>query len=112
MNPTHKIVSRLPVEEIWAGQRLVSTIKVRDLGASDIVDLLRSGIVRFVVADVGLPFRWYDERQCFEVWKSEVKQHIADGGHASLDDFKSGFFYFASEWADGGMPIVLLSKNH
>jgi len=51
-----KLVSQLPVEEIWAGRRLMSTIKVRDLEASDIAELLRSDVVRFVVADIGKPF--------------------------------------------------------
>ena len=104
------LVTKLPLDALHTERGVAD--KLRDLCRHEVEELLRSGRVRFVVADVGLPFRWYDERQCFEVWKSEVKQHIADGGHASLDDFKSGFFYFASEWADGGKPIVLLSKNH
>ena len=53
MITNQKKVSRLPAEEVWAGNRLVSTIKVRDLNAFDLVDLLRSGAVRFVVAEVG-----------------------------------------------------------
>ena len=104
------LVTKLPLNALHTERGVAD--KLRDLSKHEVEELLRLGQVRFVVADVGLPFRWYDERQCFEVWKSEVKQHIADGGHASLDDFKSGFFYFASEWADGGTPIVLLSKNH
>ena len=51
-----RIISRFPVDEIWAGERLASTIQIRDLKSSDVIDLLRSGVVRFVVADIGKPF--------------------------------------------------------
>jgi hypothetical protein len=40
MNQNQKVISRLPIEELWTGQRLVSTIKVRELDVSDIVDFV------------------------------------------------------------------------
>lgn len=109
-----KLISRLPVEELWDGRRLVSTARVRDLAAPDIVDLLRSGAVRFAVADVGRPFEWVPNNKRFDFWKGEVKPHLADpDSRAALEDFPDEYCYFASEWksSDGGV-IILLSKAH
>jgi hypothetical protein len=110
----HKILSRLPVEEIWAGRRLVSTIKVRDLGGSDIADLLRTDVVRFVVTDVGKPFEWVPNNERYDFWRDEVKAHLASPeSRAALEDSPDGYCYFASEWQSyDGDTIILLSKAH
>jgi hypothetical protein len=109
-----KRVSCLPVEEVWAGRRLVSTIKVRDLNASDIVDFLRSGSLRFVIADVGKPFHWIPNNEGYDFWKNEVKAHLAHPESKSgLEDFPGEYCYFASEWKTyEGETIILLSKAH
>ena len=114
MIPNQKKVSCLPAEEVWAGDRLVSTIKVRDLKASDLIDLLRSGAVRFVVADVGKPYLWIPNNEGYDFWKGEVKGHLADPeSEVALEDFPDEYCYFASEWKtyDGEM-IILLTKAH
>jgi hypothetical protein len=49
--------------------------------------------------------------QCYDFWKREVKDRIADGP-ADLGNYPCEYCYFASEWSDGGSPIVLLSKAH
>ncbi len=112
MSQNQKVISRLPVDEIWAGQRLVSTIKVRDLDASDIGDLLRSDIIRFVVADVGKPYEWIPNNERYDFWKDEVKVHLAaPESKAVLEDFPDEYCYFASEWKSyDGDTIILLSK--
>lgn len=114
MDQNQRVVSHLPVEELWAGPRLVSTIKVRDLNASDIVDMLRSGVARFVVADLGKPFAWVPNNERFDFWKDEVKAHLADPeAKAGLEEFPGEYCYFASEWKSfEGDTIILLSKAH
>ena len=114
MSRTQKKISRLPAEEIWEGGRLVSTTRVRDLNASDIVDLLRSGAVRFVVADVGEPYHWIPNNEGYDFWKHEVKAHLASPESTIvLEDFPDEYCYFASEWRSGeGETIILLSKAH
>jgi len=114
MNQNQGVISRLPVEEVWADQSLVSTVKIRDLDASDIVDLLRSAVVRFVVADVGKPYEWIPSKDRFEFWKNEVKVHlVAPESKAVLEDFPGEYCYFASEWKSyDGDTIILLSKAH
>lgn len=114
MNRDQKIISRLPVEELWVGQRLVSTIKVRDLDASEIVDLLRSEVVRFVVADVGKPFEWIPNNERYDFWKDEVKARLSSPeSKATLEEFPDEYCYFASEWKSyDGDTIILLSIVH
>ena len=114
MSGEQKLITHLPVEQIWAGQRLVSTIKVRDLVASDIVDLLRSDVVRFVIADVGKPFAWVPNNERYDFWKDEVKAHLAaPESKVYLEDFPDEYCYFVSEWKSyNGETIILLSKSH
>jgi hypothetical protein len=88
--------------------------RLRDLRATELRDLLRAGPVRFLVADIATGLRSIPQTQCFTFWKSEVRPHfVADpDGRAYLDDFPGSYCYFASEWTDGGPPIVLLSVYH
>lgn len=114
MSRSQKVISYLPAAEVWAGERLVSTTKVRDLDASDIADMLRSGEPRFVVADLGRPFEWVPSDERYDFWKAEARPHLAaPDSKAPLDDFPDQYCYFASEWKgfDGG-AIILLSKAH
>lgn len=104
----------MPVEEIWEGQKLVSNLKFRDLGNTDIAALLRSGTARFVIADIGKPFKWIPKNEEFSFWKTEVKTHLAEPESESvLEDFPNQYFYYASEWKSfNGESIILLSKAH
>jgi hypothetical protein len=82
------------------------------MAAEDIRALLKIGSVRFVVAEVGVPIQWIADAECFEFWKREVRLRIGDPAGSSLRDFPGEYCYFASEWTDGGMPLVLLEKSH
>ena len=87
---------------------------MRDLRKTDVRELLRGGPVRSLVADMAASLRSVPENECFTFWKSEVRPHVVadpDQG-ASLDNFPGEYCCFASEWNDGGSPIVLLSVAH
>ena len=86
-------------------------MKCRDLCTADIILLLHQGVVRFVIADVGLPLHWIDVAKRFDFWKRDAKCHVSNNAAACIDDFPGEFCYFASLWNDGGSPIVLLAKN-
>jgi hypothetical protein len=54
------------------------------------------------------------ENDCYDFWASEVQPHLVadpDEG-APLSDFPGGYCSFASEWNDGGSPLVLPSAYH
>ena len=113
MHPDQKVVTQLPLDQLWSGASVISTTKVRDVGSKEIVELLRSGLVRFVVANVGEALNWVPKDEVFDFWKNEVRPHLADVEQVSLDDFPDSYCYFASEWkADDGEVIILLSKAH
>lgn len=113
MSQSQKKVSQLPVDEILEGEASISVTRVRDLNAADITDLLRSGPLRFVVADIGQPFHWIPDNEVYDFWKDEVKSHLANSEAARLEDFPDEYCYFASEWkSNTGESIILLSKAH
>lgn len=58
MDTRLKVVTRLPLTELWDGHGFATTSRVRRLAAEEIVSLLGAGRVRFVVADVGAVPRW------------------------------------------------------
>jgi len=115
MNTALKVVTQLPLTELWRDSKLMTTSCIRPLTAEDIAVLLRVGPVQFVVADVGSPLRWIPLGECYEFWKMEVKPHLAAPvSQASLDDFPDNYFYFASEWSgdNGTTPIIVCEKHH
>jgi hypothetical protein len=106
------VINRLPLSQL--PPPLATAKRLRDLATNDLRDLLRAGPVRFAVAMMLSPFSVVPEQECYEFWKSEVQPHLVSDPNdgASLDDFPGGYCYFASEWSDGGSPIVLLSAAH
>lgn len=108
-----RVVTRLPLAELWDDAGPVAAAPARDLTADGIHELLRAGPVRFVVADVGRPLRWVPAAECFRFWKGEVQPRVTDPGGAFLEDFPGGYCYFAAEWGPiEGPPVVVLAVAH
>jgi hypothetical protein len=108
-----RVVTRLPLSELWDEAGPVSAVRGRDLTPADIRELLQAGPVRFVVANVAAPLQWVPAGECFRFWKAEVQSRMASPGGVDLENFSGGYCYFASEWAAGdGPPVVLLSVSH
>lgn len=115
MNFAHKIVTHLPLHELWCDDGLTTARRERSLFAEDIANLLRQGAVQFVVADIGRPLQWIPSGDCFDFWKREVQLHLASPeSQTALDSYPGSYCYFASEWSRGNLtlPIVLLEKHH
>ncbi len=111
--PVQRIVPHLPLAELWDEAGPVPAVRVRDLVAADIRDLLCAGPVRFVVAAVAAPLWWVPVDDCFRFWKADVQMRVAGPSGACLEDMPGGYAFFASEWAAGdGPPVVLLSVSH
>jgi hypothetical protein len=114
MNTTLKIVTRLPLTELWRDDGFTTTSRVRWLTAEDIASLLRSGRVQFVVADIGASLRWIPAGECYDFWKRDLQLHLAaPDSKPSLDDGPDGYCYFASEWSSrDGAPIIVCERHH
>jgi hypothetical protein len=105
------IITKLPLSRLTTPRG--DAARQGDAGKMAIRDLLRTGPVRFVVADVGAPLFWVPEADCFDFWKKEVQPHLAEPDQrAYLEQFPGEYLYFASQWNDGASPIILLSKSH
>jgi hypothetical protein len=114
MDPSQRIVTSMPLVELWDESGPVPAARKRDLGVTELRDMLRGGAVRFVVADAGSPLRWLTDEDRFSFWKSEVRPHLANPGQGAWHEtFPDSYCYFGSEWADGSdVPIVVLEKSH
>lgn len=108
-----RIVTQLPLAELWNEMGPIASKLVRELYAEDIRELLRAGPVQFVVANVGDPLRWVPVAECFQFWKSELQGRVADPAGASLEEYPGVYCYFASEWEEyQGQPVVMLTIAH
>jgi hypothetical protein len=115
MDPKLRVVTRLPLEEVWREDgSSASTLRIRPLRSQDVANLLVLGPVKFVVADVGLPLTWIDPTDCYRFWSKEIKENLAAPDQkCSLDEFPGGYCYFASEWRrKEKFPIVVLERRH
>ena len=114
MDAALKVVTQLPLTELWRDDGFTTTSRVRGLTTDDITSLLRAGRVQFVVADVGVPPHWIPLGECYDFWKREAQPHLAaPESRASLDDFPDGYCCFASEWSSqDGAPIIVCERHH
>lgn len=114
MDANHRIVTHLPLRELWRDDGFSTPSRGKTLTHDDVRQFLASGPVQFVVVDVGAAPRWIPERECFQFWKNEAKPHLASATRASLDEFPDGYCYFATQWVgrEREPPIVVLEKQH
>ena len=105
------LITKLPLSRLTTSRG--NAVCLGEAGSELIRSLLQSGVVRFVIADVGAELSWVPEPDCFDIWKTEVMPHLAEPQQrVYLEQFPGGYAYFASRWDDGSTPIVLLSKAH
>ncbi len=108
-----RIVTQLPLRELWRDNGFSTTTRGKSLSLDDVQAFLRLGPVQFVVADVGVAPRWISQDECFDFWKHEAKPHLVSDAKAVLSEFPGGYCYFASHWeGETTTPIVLLEKHH
>jgi hypothetical protein len=113
MDPSLRVVMKIPMTELWDLKGGSVVVKLRTLGRVEIAALLRQEQVRFVVAECGEPLRWVPCSGVYDFWKTEVKPRIVETETFDQADFPAGYCYVASEWTDDQpSPIVLLEKYH
>jgi hypothetical protein len=113
MDPKSRVVTRMPLRELWDSNGVLALMRQRDLSGAALREILRGGPREFVVANVGEPLRWIPREECFDFWKDSAKSHIAESERFDLDEFPDGLAYFASSWSDGfGRVVILLEAHH
>ena len=114
METAQRIVTQIPLAELWNSSGPLDASRGEYLGEVDIVQLLRDGS-RLVVAEVGLPLRWISEDDCFVFWKTEVKCRLVapDADGFCLDDYPGSYCYVAAMWKCASTaPVIVLEKHH
>jgi hypothetical protein len=114
MDATLRIITRLPLDELWRDDGFFSAERGAPLAADDIRALLRAGPVHFVVADVGKQPQWIPPRESYRCWKGEVQPHLAaPDSPVYVEHFPDSYAYFAIHYGeDAGIPIIVLEKSH
>ena len=117
MDPALRIVTQLPLTELWTEHGAFTAARERTLGRADVKALLRSVPVHFVIADVGKPLRWILPEERFVFWKADARDHIVENPEHPIDIYKypDDYAYLASEWIADGLgspPIIVLERHH
>lgn len=118
MAPEQRIVTQLPLRELWTSRGRLTAERGRALGASDLAVLLHEGPilkgVRFVVADVGHQLRWLDAGEFLEFWQHDARGRIVDPEQArfQLDDYPGSYCFTVHEWHDKASEAPLLVFEH
>lgn len=117
MDPALRVVTQIPLAELWTASGTLRATRARWLGRDDVASLLRTGPVQFVIADGGQPLAWIPVGECYVQWKLDVRSHLVVDPNRPFDiyTFPEGYAYVASEWRTEeptSSPIVLLEKHH
>jgi hypothetical protein len=114
MDLSHKIIDKMPLVDLWRENTLLEAKRVKYLNQKEVSEILKTGPIRFVIADVGDKLIWTDLDECFKIYKTEIKDFIiADIDKIYLRTLKEGWGYIASLWADSSEnSIILLEKVH
>jgi hypothetical protein len=114
MDPALRVVTRIPLKELWSLTETLPLVRGADLTEADIGERLRGGAKRFVVANCGKPLRWVPLAECYSFWKKEVKPRLVDPVQESrqLEEYPGSDCYFASEWIGHGETVILMEIYH
>lgn len=114
MDNNKKIVTQIPMTNLWTDLETVFAKRERYITADDIQETLRNYPVEFVVATIGEKLKWISYDKSFDFWKTELKSHLADDiNNINLDNYLDNYAYVASEWSgEIEMPIILFEKYH
>lgn len=113
MNPAQRIVTRLPLVELWDNEGVITRERIRNLDRNDLLELVRLGPLQFVVADCGLKLDWIPIENRFEFWKKVQTQIANPEKPILLSQFPNETAYIASEWhGRTSQHLILLEKHH
>ncbi|MCA6125858.1 hypothetical protein J6500_28775 [Bradyrhizobium sp. WSM 1704] len=114
MDVTKRVVTQMPLTELWNEDGPLDVDRVENVGAAEVVGLLRNGAT-FVVADIGLPLWWISEDDRFAFWKDEVKPRLvaSDANSFRLEDYPGNYCYVATIWTSPLLgSMIVLEKHH
>jgi len=115
VNPAKRIVTALPLEEVWGADGLLPLHPGEHLDRSAVEVLLRRDPVQFVVASVGATLEWVPLEESRQFWRGDAAERLVGPRETGRsDDFTESYFFRAQSWLDdaGTVALVVLEKNH
>ena len=112
MRPDQRIVTKLPLTELWDESGTLLGERIRHLDQKLIRDLMRTGPVQFIVANCGTKLNWIPMQERFKFWET-VRPHVADPSKPIyLKEFPNEIAYIASEWRGSTEESLILLETH
>jgi hypothetical protein len=113
LKPDQRIVTKLPLVELWDEEGTLPGGRVRQLNQTLIRELMQTDTVQFIVAACGMKLNWIAVNDRFRFWKT-VRSQIADPSQPiNLKQFPNETAYIASEWRrNTGECLILLEAYH
>jgi len=113
MRPDHRVVTKLPLTELWDETGALPGERIRHLDENLIRGLMGTGQVQFIVAICGTKLNWIPMQERFEFWKA-IRPQVADALRPIyLERFPNQTAYIASEWRGrAGECLILLETHH
>jgi hypothetical protein len=117
MRPDQRIVTQLPLSELWDDAGLLPHTRGQLVGRHKIAELLGTRPIQFFVANVGHPLDRVPFEDCYRYWKQDVKARLVEPAAAERgfhpEHFPGGYCFIGTEWgAVGHEPVVLLETFH
>jgi hypothetical protein len=114
MNWADRIVTEIPICEMWDCKGLTLFKREKNLSKEEISFILKNDFVQFIVADVGKPLKWIPSNESFSFWKNTVAHHLPDNYEKiELEKFPDNYAFIASQWSiDSKRTIIVLEKIH
>ena len=123
MTPAQRVVTTLPLTELWDASGPVAARRGLRVGDPDIRAMLQgTRLVQFVVAARGAPLRWVPLAEARAFWRFEVRPRIvlADAVRFDGEAYPGRYCYVATRWAREGAegpegpegpPLVVLERH-
>jgi hypothetical protein len=112
MRPDQRIVTKIPLAELWDETGALPAERTRQLDENLIRGLMGTGQVQFIVADCGATLNWIPMAERFEFWKT-VRPQVADPSQPIvLKQFPNETAYVASEWRGSTAECLILLEAH
>jgi hypothetical protein len=114
MKLEQRIVTKIPLEELWTESAILSYHRQQYLTESQVLHLLLDGNIAISEASCGLKLSWIASENALEFFKKQIKGHIAnDPNRIILEEYEDDWCYLASEWVDAqGKKVILLETYH
>jgi hypothetical protein len=112
LKPNQRIVTKLPLTEVWDENGTLHGGRVRHLEQNLIRELMQTGTVQFIVANCGTKLNWIAVTG-LSSGKLFANKSPTHRNPSISNSFRMRTAYIASEWhGSAGQCLILLEAHH